>query len=205
MAEILNQIQMFVTNVINALGYPGIALIMLLENLIPPIPSEAVMPFAGFLISSGEMTFIGVLAAGTLGAVAGATTIYYVGVLVGQDRLARWIKKYGRFLLVTEEDLERSLRAFGRYGSIAILIGRLIPGVRSAISIPAGICRMKLGPFLLLTLIGTVLWNTFLITAGFLLGENWRGILEVVDAFENLILFVAALLLLFFIFSRIRD
>lgn len=185
-----------------ALGYPGIFLLMLVENMIPPIPSEMVMPFSGFMIADGELNFAGVIIAGTLGSVAGALLIYYVGYKLGHDRLRSWICRWGKFLFLTGDDLDRSLDTFNRHGKSAILVGRLIPGVRSLISIPAGINKMHLGEFLGLTLIGTLMWNVTLTTAGYLLGSSWQRVLEIMDTYELVIWAATGLLLLWYIVRR---
>lgn len=185
------------------LGYPGIFLLMLVENMIPPVPSEMVMPFSGFMIADGELNFAGVIIAGTLGSVAGAVIIYYIGYKLGHDRLRTWICRWGKFMFLSGEDLDRSLDTFNRHGKSAIFVGRLIPGVRSLISIPAGINKMPMGEFIGLTLLGTLGWNLTLTTAGVLLGSNWRKILDIMDTYELVIWAVTGLLLLWFLVRRL--
>lgn len=154
MANLLEKLYEIAQSVISALGYPGIFLMMLVENLFPPFPSEVVMPFAGFMVADGQLNFVGVMLAGTLGSVAGALLIYYLGHKLGRERLRKGVQKYGKYLLLSEEELDKALDTFDRHGQMAILLGRLIPGVRSLISIPAGLEEMPIKNFLLLTTLG---------------------------------------------------
>jgi membrane protein DedA with SNARE-associated domain len=190
--------------IMQVLGYPGIFILMLVENLFPPIPSELVMPFAGFMAARGELNLIGVLIAGTLGSLAGAVLIYMIGMKLGQDRLRGWVCKWGKYLLVADQDLNRALETFDRHGNQAVFIGRLIPGVRSLISLPAGLRRMDMKVFLALTLLGTVLWNSILTTAGYILGSNWEAVLEFLETYELVIQIAFGAVLLYFLARRIR-
>ena len=166
----------FVTNAVESMGYWGIVLLMLLENVIPPIPSELIMPLAGFQAARGDMTFWGVVAAGTAGSVLGALPLYYLGRVIGEERLRRWAGRHGHWLAVSPEDLDKVKGWFARRGGAAVFLCRLVPGVRSLISIPAGIHRMPLLPFLLYTTAGTALWAGLLAFAGKLLGQNYRQV-----------------------------
>lgn len=203
MSAIFEWLYEMIHQVTLALGYPGIFLLMLVENMVPPIPSEMVMPFSGFMIADGELNFVGVIIAGTLGSVVGAVIIYYIGYKLGHDRLRSWICKWGKFFFLSGDDLDRSLDTFNRHGKSAILVGRLIPGVRSLISIPAGINKMPMGEFIGLTLLGTLGWNLTLTTAGVLLGSNWRKVLDIMDTYELVIWVAAGLLLLWYVFRRV--
>lgn len=205
MTELLELLRQVVHQVTTVLGYPGIFLLMLAENLFPPIPSEIVMPFAGFFVSEGRLSFAAVLIAGSLGSLAGAWIIYQVGAMMGKERLERWIDRYGRFMLLSACDLERALRTFERHGRIAVLLGRLIPGVRSLISLPAGINRMPMGMFLLYTTLGTLVWNTLLAGAGLILGQNWESILAVVETYETILWFGLGALALYWVVRRVSS
>jgi membrane protein DedA with SNARE-associated domain len=203
MTAILDQLRLVIEQVIRTMGYPGISLLMLVENLFPPIPSEVVMPFAGFLVDEGDMSFILVLVAGTIGAGLGAVVIYYVGTIVTEQQIRDWIECNGKWLLMSVEDYDRASQSFDKYGNIMILAGRLIPGVRSLISLPAGLKRMNFLVFSGLTLIGTILWNGVLITGGFILGRNWQMILGFLDTYELIVWTTAGLLLSIYIFRRV--
>lgn len=164
----------WITNTIASLNYWGIALLMLLENIFPPIPSEVIMPLAGFTVTQGKLNFIGVIIAGTIGSVLGAVPWYYSGKRVGNKRLKKWINRHGRWLVLSSKDIDQSRHWFNRYGGATVLFGRLIPGVRTFISVPAGFEEMPWFKFLLFSTIGTVGWNALLTYAGFLLGQNYQ-------------------------------
>lgn len=205
MASLLEELYEIAQFVISTLGYPGIFLMMLVENLFPPFPSEMVMPFSGFMVADGQLNFMGILFAGTLGSVAGALIIYYLGHMLGRERLRKGVQKYGRFLLLSEEDLDKALDTFHRHGQMAILLGRLIPGVRSLISIPAGLEAMPIKNFLLLTTIGSVVWNMLLAAAGYFLRQNWTQILDVLDTYETVLLVIAAVVSLYYVIRRLNQ
>lgn len=156
-----------------SLGYIGIALLMFLENVFPPIPSEVIMPMAGFTASGGGLTLIGVVAAGVAGSLLGALPWYVAARVYGGDRLKRFADRHGRWLGVSRDDIEQATAWFGRHGRTAVLIGRLVPGVRTLISVPAGVCGMPVLPFLLYSGIGTLGWTLALAFAGVLLQSNW--------------------------------
>lgn len=160
------------TQFIGTAGYPGITLLMILESMVAPIPSEAVMPFAGFLIVDGTITWIGVAIASTIGSLVGSLVSYWIGAKGGRPL----VLKFGKFLLLNEHHLEITERFFQRRGSAAIFISRFIPAVRHFISIPAGVGHMPLGRFIVYTVFGAGIWNMFLVWVGFKLGENWENI-----------------------------
>lgn len=205
MAEILDQLSVIIREIIMALGYPGISLVMLTENLFPPIPSELVMPFAGFLVAEVRLSFAGVMVAGTLGAVAGATALYYVGVWLDEPVIRRFVRRFGRYFLISEEDLDRALAFFDRYGELVIFFGRLIPIIRSLISIPAGMNRMPLLKFLVFTTLGATIWNTILTVGGWWLGANWEQIIGYIKQYERLTLVALALAVVVFVVVRVRN
>lgn len=172
---------------------------MFIENIFPPIPSEVVMPFSGFLVNSGEMSFVGVMIAGTLGAVAGAVAIYYIGLKYGEDRLRAWVNDKGKYLLLSEDELDSSLETFEDHGKKMVLIGRVIPTIRSIISIPAGLEQMNIPVFLALTIVGTTVWNLLLAGGGVVLGQNWDRVLGWVDTYSYVIYAILGLLLLYYV------
>ncbi len=169
----------WITNTMNSLGYWGIGLLMFLENLFPPIPSELIMPLAGFTIAQGEMQFAPVIVAGVLGTVVGALPWYYAGKILGEQRLKSLADRYGKWLTVSSKDITRATSWFDKHGGKAVFFCRLVPGVRTLISLPAGISRMPLIPFLFLSTLGTLLWVSLLTYAGYVLGDNY----EVVDQY----------------------
>lgn len=162
----------FVTNAVEQGGYLGIALLMFLENVFPPIPSEVIMPLAGFTAGEGKLDIVLVVITGSVGSLAGALLWYYIGRWVGHERLRRFASRYGRLLTVEPRELDRAFAWFREHGGKAVFIGRLLPAVRTFISVPAGIFDMPLGRFLIWSGVGTVLWSGGLALAGYLLGEQ---------------------------------
>lgn len=187
------------TTMISMFGYGGIALIMMLAA------PELVMPFAGFLVARGELSFAGVLLAGTFGAMAGQLAIYGAARAVGERRVRGFIRRYGRFLLVSERDLARTLGLFERFENTALLVSRVIPTVRSLISVPAGIQQLSILRFSFFTALGTALWNALLLYAGTLLGKNWRVLAEWLGAYEIIVVVLFGLVVLGLFTLRIRS
>ncbi|MBE9006824.1 DedA family protein [Fortiea sp. LEGE XX443] len=171
----------WITNTINSLGYVGIALLMFVENLFPPIPSELIMPLAGFTARAtpDRLNIFGVFCAGLVGSVAGALVWYYPGKFLGEKRLKIWADKYGKWLTISSKDITKAKHWFDSQGSKAVLIGRLVPGVRTLISVPAGISNMYLLPFLFYTTLGSAAWVGLLTYSGYVLGSQY----ELVDKY----------------------
>lgn len=191
----------WVISLMELLGSPGVGLAVFLENVFPPIPSEVILPLAGFTSSQGNMNVVAAFIWATVGSVVGAYLLYGVGAVIGAERLRRiadWM------WLVEPEDVDKSLRWFDKYGKVSILFGRLIPGVRSLISIPAGIDRMNVASFGLFTLLGSAVWNALLIYLGFVLGENWEQVSAGIDQFSSVIKIVLVLLLVVVIALLVR-
>lgn len=187
-----------VTEIIKLLGYPGVFFLMTLESVNIPIPSEVVMPFSGFLALQGTFNFWAVAAAGTLGNVAGSLMSYY---------LAEWIltiRKRYRFLqlLLSEKHIEKTNEWFGKYGAYSIFFGRVVPVVRTFISLPAGIGKMNVAKFTSLTFIGSLIWSVFLTYIGFFLGSNWDVIGTYFRKADYAIVGIAVLVVLYFVIRR---
>lgn len=171
----------FIVEFLSSTGYIGVFLLMALENIFPPIPSEMIMPFAGFVASKGELNVIGVLLAGTAGSVAGALPWYYAGKLLGRERLKRVAEKYGRWLTISPQEVDKSISTFEKHGRATVLMGRLIPAIRTLISVPAGIAEMPLLTFLGFTAAGSLIWSGVLVGAGFMLQKNYSEVAGYVD------------------------
>jgi membrane protein DedA with SNARE-associated domain len=196
----------WIETIMDTLGYPGIALLMFLEVVFPPIPSEVIMPLGGFASNRGSLNVVGVVTAGTAGSMAGAVLFYYVGKIIGTERLAMLADKYGRWLTVSGEDVKRADHWFDRHGEKVVLFCRLVPGIRSLVSLPAGVATMKMLPFLLYTLIGTLLWNIALTGAGHLLGQNYALVEQYMGDSGKIVLAVlAALVVIFYIVRLARQ
>lgn len=168
----------WVAGVIESLGEVGVGLLVALESIIPPIPSEVVLAMAGYLAGEGRFNVVLVTVAATVGSVVGALALYGIGAAIGEDRLKRWLD---RVPLVDLDDLEKADRWFERHGKWAVLFGRLVPVIRSLVSVPAGAERMPLGVFVALTAVGSAIWNSLLVGVGFALGSRWQQI----DKYSN--------------------
>lgn len=166
----------WVIGVVRDLGIAGIGLLMFAENIFPPLPSEMIMPLAGYLSARGEMSFWPAVAAGSLGSLAGATVWYWIGRRVTHSRLCGWVSKHGIWLAMTPKDVDRAVQWFERHGGFSVLFGRLVPVVRTLISVPAGFSRLPLMRFLLLSAVGTAAWTTALAYAGLFLGQTFQEI-----------------------------
>lgn len=166
----------WISGLMSSMGYFGVVFLMFLENVFPPIPSELIMPLAGYLAAQGKMMFLGAWLAGTLGSVLGALPLYYVGHALGEERLKHWARKHGAWLTVSPGEIEKSSAWFNRHGGKAVFLCRLVPGIRSLISIPAGIGKMPMPKFLLFTALGSSIWSGALCYAGFHLGKNYQAV-----------------------------
>ncbi len=168
----------WIISIMQTMGYPGIGLLMFLENIFPPIPSELIMPAAGFAATSGGLTLWGAILAGIIGSVLGQLPLYYLGRVVGRRRLKRWADKHGRWLMVSAASIDRADASFNRHGKSAVFFCRVVPGLRSFISIPAGVAKMNLATFLIWTTLGTSIWTSALTTLGYVLGRNYERVSE---------------------------
>lgn len=173
-------------------GYPGVFAAMVAENLFPPIPSEIVLPLAGYEAARGELEFVAILLAATAGSLAGALVLYAIGRFAGRPAVDRW----GRVLRITPHDLERADRWFERWGDWVVLGARLVPLARSAVSVPAGTMRMPVPRFCVLTALGSLLWNLLLVGAGYQLGAHWEDVSHLVSRASDVLAVAAAVALM---------
>ncbi|MFA6536975.1 MAG: DedA family protein [Patescibacteria group bacterium] len=176
----------FFVRVIDSAGYVGVFILMIMESMVLPVPSEAVMPFAGFLIFQNKMIFLWVVLFSTIGSIIGSLLSYAIGYYGGRPLLY----KYGKFLFLNQHHLDQTENFFNKFGSKTIFVSRFIPIIRHLISIPAGVARMNLGKFLIYTTVGAGLWNSFLTYLGFLLGQNWSEIKKVSHVLDILMILV---------------
>jgi membrane protein DedA with SNARE-associated domain len=183
------------------LGGPGAGLAIALENLFPPMPSEVILPLAGFTASRGSFSLAAALAWTTLGSVVGAVVMYYLGAALGRDRMYRI---WDRLPLLSLDDLERTERWFDRHGRKAVFFGRMVPLFRSLISVPAGIERMPMAQFLLLTSAGSAIWNTVFVLAGYQLGEQWHRVGGYAERFQTVVLVLVGAFVLWYLVTRLR-
>ncbi len=168
----LEQFANWVKDVVASMGYPGVFLLITLESTLVPIPSELVMPFAGYMAAKGAFSLPVILIINSTAALLGSGICYFIGAKGGKP----FLERYGKFFLLRQHDLEKTERVFAKHGKWVILIGRFVPVVRHIISIPAGIARMPLKTFFLQTFIGSTIWGGFLILLGYQLGENWEAV-----------------------------
>lgn len=185
----------WITNTVRSFGYAGVAFLTFLENVFPPIPSELVIPLAGFVAAGGGVTLWGVIAAGSVGSLAGAALWYEIGRRVGERRVRAWVDRFGKWLTLGAEDVDRAADWFQRHGAAAVFIGRLVPGVRTFVSLPAGFASMPRGRFLGYSAAGTAIWTGALAYAGVLLEANFAIVGDYIGAATNVLLAVLAVLL----------
>ena len=193
MSNLLESIVQAVVSLVGALGAPGVGIAVAAENLFPPIPSKVILPSAGFAAASGSMGLVSAIVWATIGSVVGALALYALGAWFGR---ARFYSLASKIPFVKEADIERAEAWFVRRGPLAVLLGRVVPVVRSLISIPAGIERMKLLPFTLYTAIGSALWNSVLIGAGYALGANWAIVEEWISRYQLIVFGLAGIALI---------
>ena len=186
--------QEWILSVLNNFGYFGIALLIAIENIFPPIPSEVILTFGGFMTTKSEMNVWLVVLSATVGSLIGAIALYYLGSLVTPQRLGALIDKWGGILRVKKQDFKRAEGWFIRKGNATIFFCRFIPIIRSLISIPAGMSRMPFGKFLIYTALGTSIWNLVLVNIGAFLGENWETILDYMKTYTYATIAVFAIL-----------
>jgi membrane protein DedA with SNARE-associated domain len=214
----LGDLANWVQDVINQFGYLGVALLVVIENVFPPIPSEIVLPFAGFVAQQGasavnatadaaqsDTTVVGMMIAATVGSVVGALILYFVSAAIGPERLRGFVERFGKWFGVKSSDLVRAEEWFDRRSVAAVLVGRCVPLIRSIVSIPAGFRRMNLTSFVVLTAIGSAVWNIALIGAGAVLGDQWERVGEYVGVFQWLVIAAILFLVVRFVVSRLKN
>lgn len=197
----------FVINMMNKFGYLGIFSLIMIENLFPPIPSEVILTLGGFMTSKEEctMTLIGVILASTLGSLFGGIILYYLGYILNKDRLTKIVNsKVGKFLRLKQNDIEKSERSFIKNGDLTVFYCRFIPIVRSLISIPAGMNKMKLSIFIIYTTLGSLIWNTVLIILGNLVGENYMVVANIFSKYSKFILILFIVIFIVKIVKKFR-
>ena len=206
----LGDLASWVQDVINQFGYFGVALLVIIENVFPPIPSEIVLPFAGFVAQQGagaaqsDTSVIGMMIAATLGSVVGALILYFVSAAIGPDRLRAFVEKFGKWFGVKAADLVRAEAWFDRRSSLAVLVGRCVPLIRSIVSIPAGFRRMKLSSFVVLTALGSAVWNIALIGAGAVLKDQWDRVGDYVGVFQWVVILAIVVFVVRFLISLVK-
>lgn len=201
----MDKISEWVLIIMEQFGLLGVTVMMFLENVFPPIPSELIMPAAGFAAAMGKMNLVLVIIAGTLGSVLGALPLYYLGTIFDEKRLFSLAEKYGKYVLVKPSDVTNAQDWFHKYGKTVIFFGRMIPAIRSLISIPAGMARMPMLPFLVLTAIGSAIWTTILAYAGYILGANYEQVEAFIEPISKIVVIVVLCIGAVIAFIRIKS
>ncbi len=201
--SILEAIGFWVMGVISHMGYGGVFFLMTLESALIPIPSEVIMPFSGFLASTGRFSLPLVALVGALGNLFGSWIAYAIGYYKGEKYVRILVKKYGKFILLTEEEFDSSLRLFSKYGQWLAAASRLLPAVRTVISLPAGIAKVDFWKFSALTFFGSLIWSYVLAYIGYVLGQNWEIIRPIFRKFDILIVIIAILLVGAYLYHKL--
>jgi membrane protein DedA with SNARE-associated domain len=195
----------WILSIMEQLGYLGIALLMFLDNVIPPIPSEIIMPSAGYAASQGKLLLSGVIIAGCIGSLIAAALLYWIGYQFNHDAIFRFTDRYGKYIFIKSEDIQKSLLWFEKYGHRIVFFGRMVPAVRSLISIPAGMSRMPFWKFMFYSALGTIIWTTFLACIGFYFGENQALMHEIFSRVGYVIIMIVVLVLLWHCYRKLKN
>lgn len=192
----------WIISVMEQLGYWGIALLMFLDNVFPPIPSEIIMPSAGYSASQGELLLVGVIISGCIGSLLAAAVLYWIGYKFSHEAIFRFVDRYGKFLFIKSEDVKKSLAWFEQYGHRIVFAGRMIPAVRSLISIPAGMSHMPFWKFMFYSSLGTIIWTTFLACVGFYFGENQELMQQIFSKVSHVIVAIVMIFIAWVLYRR---
>ncbi|MGM9988316.1 MAG: DedA family protein [Bacillaceae bacterium] len=194
----------WISDIMGQFGYIGIFLLITLENLFPPIPSEVILTFGGFMTTYTSLSVFGIVVASTIGSVAGAVVLYGIGRIIDIDRIEKIVEKWGHILRLSKQDVHKANGWFLKYGAWTVFFCRFIPLIRSLISLPAGMAHMKFGTFLALTTLGTLTWNVVLINVGAAVGGSWETIVGYMDIYSNVAYIALAVLFMVFVVLFIR-
>ncbi len=203
MGDLLASLAQLATDFVEYSGYIGVFVLVLLGNLHLPVPTQLTLPLAGFLIEQGQFTFVSVMVSSTAAAVAVSLIFYYVGLWIGEENLRRFVSRFGRFVFLSEKDLDKASKVFDRHGGKAILIGHFVPGVGAFISIPAGLRHMPIfGRFMIYTIIGCILWNGAHVGLGWALGSQWTLVKQYVSIIEYAVVAAMVAAIVWFVWRR---
>lgn len=199
--KIIAAMSVWILSVISSMGYGGVVLLMAIESACIPLPSEIIMPFAGFLVFQGEMSLWGVALAGAIGCVVGSIPSYYLGMYGGRPL----VEKYGKWVLISSQDLDWADNAFAKYGEVIIFVGRMLPAVRTFIAFPAGMARMNMPKFIIYTFVGSLLWCWLLAYAGMKFGQHWQDLKVYFHEFHYVIIVFGILFLVWYIRRHFKN
>ena len=192
----------WIISIMEQLGYFGIALLMFLDNVFPPIPSEVIMPSAGFAASKGQLLLSGVIIAGSIGSLVAAALLYWVGRKIPNQSIFNWVDRYGKYLFIKSEDVKKALDWFDTYGHRVVFFGRMVPAARSLISIPAGMSHMPFWKFMLYSSVGTIIWTTFLACVGYYFGNNIELMQQIFSRVGYVIITIVLILVAYFFYKK---
>ena len=204
MYSMLESIAQWIINVISTLGYPGIVLTMAIESALIPLPSEVIMPFSGFLASTGVFDLNLVAISGALGNVIGSLIAYAIGYYGHEKLVRRFIRKFGKWFLISEKELDETEKLLHRFKNLVVLGSRVVPGVRTVISLPCGFAKLPLGRFIALTFFGSLIWSYFLAWIGFVLGQNWHEIGPMFHGLDAIVVLVISGAIGFYVYHKIK-
>lgn len=200
----IEHIANWIINIISSLGYPGIVLTMAIESALIPLPSEIIMPFSGFLSSTGRFDLNLVALSGAVGNVIGSLIAYAIGYFGHERVIRRFIRKFGKFILVSEKELDETEKLLNKYKDLVVLVSRVIPGIRTVISLPCGFAKLPLPRFIVLTFLGSLIWSYFLAWIGFTLGENWETLGPYFHKADAAIVVLIIGAILFYIYHKVK-
>ncbi len=192
----------WIISIMEQLGYFGIALLMFLDNVFPPIPSEVIMPSAGFAASKGQLLLSGVIIAGSIGSLVAAALLYWVGRKIPNQSIFNWVDRYGKYLFIKSDEVKKALDWFEKYGHRVVFFGRMVPAVRSLISIPAGMSHMPFWKFMLYSGVGTIIWTTFLACVGYYFGNNIELMQQIFSRVGYVIIGIVLILVAYFFYKK---
>lgn len=194
--------EQWILNVMQQLGYWGIMILMFLDNVIPPIPSEVIMPSAGYTASQGHLNIIGVILAGCIGSLLAAALLYWLGSKCPNEKIFHFCDRYGKYIGIKGHDMQQALDWFEQRGHNIVLFGRMMPAIRSLISVPAGMSGMPFAKFILYSTLGTIPWTTFLALVGYYVGQNKALMTQIFSQFGYFILSIVAIVLSYFLWKK---
>nr|WP_227591434.1 DedA family protein [Acinetobacter sp. Marseille-Q1620] len=195
----------WIIQIMEQLGYFGILLLMFLDNVFPPIPSEIIMPSAGFSASQGKLTLYGVILAGSSGSLIAAALLYWIGYQFSHDSIFKYVDRYGKYIFIQQKDIQKALVFFEKYGHRIVFFGRMIPAVRSLISIPAGMSRMPFWKFMFYSALGTIIWTTFLACIGYYFGQNKILMDKIISHLSLVIITLAVIFIICYLYRKFKN
>lgn len=196
--------EQWILNLMHQLGYIGIMILMFLDNIIPPIPSEVIMPTAGYTASQGQLSLLGVIIAGCIGSLVAAAALYWLGTKCPNHKIFQFCDQYGRYIGINGQDMQQALDWFEKRGHIIVLTGRMMPAIRSLISVPAGMSGMPFSKFMFYTTLGTIPWTTFLALVGYYFGQNKALMAQIFSEFSVVMLVVMAIIISIWLWKKYK-